>query len=153
MNGPTNYWIGVVSQEHVQHGVAGGFAQVCHGKAAPLARMHAGDWFVYYSPRTAYPGGEPCQAFTALGQIVDEYPYQVTIDEGFAPFRRAVRYVPCASVAIRELLGDLTFIADKRHWGAALRFGHLRIPAEDFRRIAEAMGAVVTEERADDVLV
>ncbi len=30
------YWIGTVSQEHVLRGVAGGFCQVCHGKAAPL---------------------------------------------------------------------------------------------------------------------
>ena len=31
------YWIGVACREHVGRGVAGGFAQLCHGKAAPLA--------------------------------------------------------------------------------------------------------------------
>lgn len=28
----TNYWIGVVSEQHVLKGAAGGFAQLCHGK-------------------------------------------------------------------------------------------------------------------------
>ena len=28
------YWIAVASREHVRRGVAGGFAQVCHGKPA-----------------------------------------------------------------------------------------------------------------------
>ena len=42
------YWIGTVSQEHVLRGVAGGFCQVCHGKAAPLNRMKRGDWLLYY---------------------------------------------------------------------------------------------------------
>jgi hypothetical protein len=38
----TRYWIGVASKEHVQRGVLGGFAQVCHGKAGPLNRMEEG---------------------------------------------------------------------------------------------------------------
>jgi hypothetical protein len=43
-----NYWIGVVSKEHVARGVAGGFTQLNHGKAAPLERMRAGDGFAFY---------------------------------------------------------------------------------------------------------
>ena len=31
-----SYWIGVASKDHVDHGVAGGFAQLNHGKAGPL---------------------------------------------------------------------------------------------------------------------
>lgn len=46
------YWIGVVSASHVRKGVLDGFAQLCHGKAAPLRRMSADDWLIYYSPRT-----------------------------------------------------------------------------------------------------
>ena len=61
------YWIGVASSDHVARGVEGGFCQLCHGKAAPLRRMSAGDWIAYYSPRTAMKGGETVQAFTALG--------------------------------------------------------------------------------------
>ena len=48
------YWIGVVSRDHVMTGVAGGFAQVGHGKSAPLRRMSAGDWLIYYSPKITY---------------------------------------------------------------------------------------------------
>jgi hypothetical protein len=35
----TRYWIGVASHEHVQGGVKGGFAQVCHGKIGTLKYM------------------------------------------------------------------------------------------------------------------
>lgn len=35
----TKFWVGVVSKEHVQRGVKGGFCQVCHGKKGPLNRM------------------------------------------------------------------------------------------------------------------
>jgi hypothetical protein len=34
----------------------------------------------------------------------------------------------------------LSFIRSKDHWGAAFRFGFLRVPEEDFARIAAAMG-------------
>ncbi|HYW82878.1 MAG TPA: EVE domain-containing protein, partial [Spirochaetia bacterium] len=54
----TGYWIGVVSLSHVQKGVAGGYAQLGHGKAAPLRRLQAGDWFIYYSPKTDMEHGE-----------------------------------------------------------------------------------------------
>ena len=60
------FWIGVVSREHVQRSVQGGFIQLNHGKKAPVQRLRAGDGLVTYSPRTAYPDGEPFQAFTAL---------------------------------------------------------------------------------------
>jgi hypothetical protein len=62
------YWIGVESHKHVKIGVAGGFAQLCHGKSAPLKRMKKGDWLIYYSPKTSMTGA-PLQAFTALGQV------------------------------------------------------------------------------------
>jgi hypothetical protein len=65
-----NAWLGVVSRAHVQRGVAGDFAQLCHGKALPLRRMRRGDWLVYYSP-SIEGGGAPLRAFTALGQLSD----------------------------------------------------------------------------------
>lgn len=64
-------WLGVVSRTHVQRGVSGVFAQVCHGKAAPLRRMQTGDWMIYYSP-TIEMGGEALRNFTALGEVVDD---------------------------------------------------------------------------------
>lgn len=74
------YWIGTVSKEHVLRGVAGGFCQVCHGKAAPLNRMQRGDWLLYYSPKIRLDGHDKLQAFTALGQIADDqaYPFQMS---------------------------------------------------------------------------
>ena len=66
------YWIGVVSRAHVRRGVEDGFAQLGHGKDAPLRRLSRGDWLIYYSPRTAHPDGEPLQAFTAIGRVEDD---------------------------------------------------------------------------------
>jgi hypothetical protein len=141
----THFWIGVVSHEHVQRGVDSGSVQLNHGKRAPLARMHAGDWFIYYSPRTSYPSGALLQAFTAIGQITSDVPYQVTFSEDFQPFRHTVRYLPCRTVPIQEVLGDLTFLPDKQHWGAKFRFGHLAVSRTDFQRIARAMGVPIPE--------
>jgi hypothetical protein len=61
--------IGVVSKDHVDRATTNGFAQVNHGKAGPLERMHAGDGFAFYSPRASYPDGVSLQAFTAIGRV------------------------------------------------------------------------------------
>jgi len=63
------FWIVVATQDHVELAVAGAYVQVNHGRAGPLERMRAGDGFAWYSPRVAWPGGAPLQAFTALGRI------------------------------------------------------------------------------------
>ncbi|MEJ7702198.1 MAG: EVE domain-containing protein [Geodermatophilaceae bacterium] len=56
-----------------------------------MARMKAGDWLVYYSPRESLSGNEPVKAFTAIGEVVDDDIWQA--DEGdFKPWRRAVIY-------------------------------------------------------------
>jgi hypothetical protein len=139
-----NYWIGVVSRSHVLRGVAGGFAQMNHGKQAPLKRMKAGDGLIYYSPREAYPDGAPLQAFTALGFIRtgEVYPHDMTPDgvPGFVPWRIDVDYQPVQPVPIKPLIAQLEFITDKTHWGAVFRFGQLRISEADFQKIAAAMG-------------
>jgi len=134
-----SYWIGVVSRNHVEQGVAGGFAQLNHGKAGPLERMQPGDGFVYYSPRTEFPEGTPVQAFTAIGRVASGAIFQIEGD--VAPlFRREVRYLPAAEAPIKPLIDELSFIRSKQHWGAAFRFGFLRVPEDDFARIARAMG-------------
>jgi hypothetical protein len=134
------FWIGVVSRDHVQLGVAGGFIQLNHGKKAPLQRLHAGDGVVFYSPRTSYPDGEPWQMFTAIGVVRTGKIYQGDMGGGFKPFRVDVRFFKARGAEIRPLLGKLSFIRDKAHWGAALRFGHLKVPTQDFKVIAAAMG-------------
>ena len=139
-----NHWIGVVSRSHVQRGVAGGFAQMNHGKQAPLKRMKAGDGLIYYSPREAYPDGAALQAFTAMGFIRtgEVYAHDMTADgvPGFVPWRIDVDYVDTQITSIRPLIAQLDFITDKTHWGAAFRFGQIKIGKDDFNRVARAMG-------------
>lgn len=135
-----NYWIGVVSRSHVQIGVAGGFIQLGHGKKAPLQKLRAGDGLLMYSPRTDYPDGEALQAFTAIGIVGSGAIYQVEMAPDFIPHRIDVKFLPCQEAPIRPLLEHLTFVPDKTHWGAAFRFGQLKIPEHDFMLIAEAMG-------------
>lgn len=146
----TQFWVGVVSREHVQRGVDLGIAQLNHGKRAPLARMHQGDWLVYYSPRTSYPDGETLQAFTAIGQITSVEPEQAVMSDDLHPYRHTVRYLSCREVPMREVLADLTFLPDKQHWGSRFRFGHLAVSAADFRIIAQAMGVTIPEMEAGD---
>ena len=69
-------WIAVASAEHVEIGRAQGFMQVGHGKGAPLKRLRAGDRIAYYSPVRVFGGRDACQAFTAIGTVVDERVYQ-----------------------------------------------------------------------------
>jgi hypothetical protein len=128
----------------VLRGVAGGFAQMNHGKQAPLKRMKAGDGLVYYSPRESYPDGAPLQAFTALGFIRsgEVYEHDMSADgvPGFVPWRINVDYLPAQHTPIKPLIAQLDFITYKTHWGAVFRFGQIRISEADFRRIAAAMG-------------
>ena len=133
------YWIIVTSKDHLQRGLAGGFIQANHGKAAPLKRMNLGDWIIFYSPRLEYEKPAKCQCFAAIGRIADENIYQYNISEGFMPFRRNVNFLPAKDVSIIPLINDLTFIKDKTHWGAPFRFGILQIPEWDFRLIASKM--------------
>lgn len=135
----TQYWIGVVSRAHVQIGLRGGFVQLNHGKRAALQRMKAGDRLAMYSPRTAYPDGAPLQAFTALGTVRSGTVYQAEMTPDFRPYRLDVDFDACREASIRPLLSQLSFIPDPTHWGAAFRFGYLKVPPGDFARIEAAM--------------
>jgi hypothetical protein len=128
-------WLGVVSRAHVQRGVGGGFAQLCHGKEAPLRKMKRGDWLVYYSPAVEM-GGAALKAFTAIGQIIDDEPFRFDMGGGFVPYRRRVRYIAAREVPLAELQGRLELCA-RRNWGMALRRGHLPLSQHDFSLIAE----------------
>ncbi len=137
------YWIGVASHEHVKGGVAGGFAQVCHGKGGPLKKMAPGDWIVYYSPVEIFQSKTPCRKFTAIGKILSREPYQVHMFEDFTPWRRDVQFVDATPVAINDLLRALSFIKNKIHWGMIFRRGCFEIPKHDFQQIADAMGVAI----------
>ena len=132
-------WINTVSRDHVRHGVKGRFTQANHGKPHMLRKMARDDWIVFYSPKTALDGGEPLQAFTAIGQIADDEPYQVEMTADFHPWRRNVVFLPCTEVPIRPLIDVLDFIEDKKRWGYKFRFGVFPIDDDDLEVIRSAM--------------
>jgi len=103
-----------------------------------LKRMARGDWIAFYSPRTDYPDGAPLQAFTAIGQVTDDEPYQVRVAPDFDPWRRDVAFVPVRETPIRGLLDELSFIEDKNRWGYKFRLGAFQIPEADFAVIRAA---------------
>ena len=134
-------WLGVVSRAHVRRGVAEGFAQLCHGRAAPLRRLKPGDFLVYYSP-TLEMGGAALRAFTALGRVADDEVFQFDMGGGFVPYRRRIHYEKAREVPLADLKDQLDLCA-KPNWGVALRRGYLQLTPRDFARIAAAMGVSV----------
>lgn len=139
-------WIVVACAAHVRIGREEGIMQVCHGKAAPLRRLHPGDGVVYYSPTETLGGRDKVQAFTAIGIARAGEPYQADMGKTaagarFQPFRRDVDWLDADVAPIAPLLGALEFTAGKASWGFQLRFGLFAISDHDFALIAAAMKA------------
>lgn len=134
------YWIGVVSKEHVQKGVAGGFAALCHGKNGPLKRMATGDWIIFYSPTEVLGGKKPYQQFTAIGKIASKEPEEITLSPDMNIWKRDVDYAPSHETPIKPLISSLSFILNKKRWGFPFMRGFLEIKDHDFRLIATGMG-------------
>lgn len=133
------YWLAIVSRDHVKRGVDLGIAQIGHGKRAGVARMHAGDWLIYYSARASLTSKEPLQAFTAVGQISEGPVWQA--DEGdFNPWRRSVTYVEGAADAPIGPLTQKLELTSVPNWGYQLRRGLVELTERDFRTIRTAMG-------------
>jgi len=133
------YWVGVVSLAHTEIAVESGVCQFNHGKRAPVDRMSPGDRFVIYSPKETIRGGEPIQAFTAIGEVLPSDVYQVEYG-GFEPFRRDARYFVSSHALIRPYLEKLTFTKGRKaSWGQILRRGFFEISEEDFKLISTAM--------------
>ncbi|KGR76330.1 EVE domain-containing protein [Ureibacillus sinduriensis] len=139
MHKKTKYWIGVASREHVMKGVCGGFAQLCHGKEAPLKKMGVGDWIIYYSSKESIQESIPYQKFTAIGKVIDDEIFQFDMGNDFIPFRRNIDFISCTETSIHPLIPQLAFIKNKKHWGYPFRFGHLEISEEDFKLITQKM--------------
>jgi predicted RNA-binding protein len=135
----TQYWIAVASKEHVLRGVKGGFCQVCHGKDAHLKKMKPKDFLIYYSPKERFEEKEPCQKFTAIGQILPNDPYQFKMSEDFIPWRRDVIFYPCKEVEIGPLIDSLSFIKNKERWGFPFMRGCVKVNLSDFLLIATKM--------------
>ena len=142
-------WIAVASAEHVMLGQAAGFMQVCHGKAAPLRRLHPGDRVVYYSPERQFRSKDRLQAFTALGHVRHGSPYQVKMADDFHPWRRDVAWLTVTETPIRPLLDHLDLAHGGRNWGYQFRFGLFRISDADGAFIENAMRRDTQGIRAD----
>ena len=115
----------VVSREHARRGVEGGFVMANHGKKAPLSRMARGDGLLVYSPRDAFPDGEPLKAFTFVGEVTGEAPEPSEVIAGgwrLAATLREVEPVPLA--AVREHVP-----------ASRIRFGAFELPAADAEAI------------------
>ncbi|MCW1920629.1 EVE domain-containing protein [Rhodobacter sp. KR11] len=143
---PPRHWIAVASANHVARGVQGGFAQTCHGKAAPLRRARPGDTVIYYAPTETFGQRDKCQAFVAYGHFTGEV-YQAHLG-GFDPHRRDVTWTQAQRAPIAPLLPHLSFTSGKANWGAPFRWGFFEVPAHDRAIIAEAMG-VAAHSRHD----
>jgi hypothetical protein len=120
--------MGVASYGHVRVGLAGGFAQLNHGKAGPIQRLKPGDTIIYY--------------FTAIGEVLPGEPYEAQMSATFRAFRRDVRWRAAAPAPIHPLLDRLSFTKGRPSWGYAFRRGAFEITAEDRDLIATAMGAM-----------
>ena len=142
------FWINTVCKDHVSSGKKGGIIQAGHGKAAPLRRLSAGDWVIYYSPKTSLQSGQPLQSFTAACRVCEGAIYQVEVSPGFSPFRRDAEYFDVTETQIQPLIEALDFIANKKSWGFAFRRGLFEVSQSDFDLIAARMNLDWQKEAA-----
>lgn len=135
----TQYWIIVASKEHVKIGVEGGFAQACHGKAAPLKKIKKGDYVIYYSSKQFFDQKEKCQKFTAMGKVVSGEIYQVQLTNSFTPYRLQVDFLDTKDISILPLIDKLNFIPNKQKWGYPFRRGIVQVEEGDFNLISRLL--------------
>ena len=137
----TKYWLCVVQLEHVLRGVSLGIVQTNHGVKSGIQRMTPGDGLVYYSPKTAYPDGDPLREFTAIGTVAQGDAWQENEGE-FTPWRRRVEYDTSArATPIAPLLPVLELTRGNSNWGFIMRRGQVEISQGDFEIIAKQMGS------------
>ncbi len=135
----------MASAQHARLGCAAGdgpgYMQVCHGKAAPLKRVRAGDRVAYYAPALTMGGKDRLQSFVSIGIVQPGEPYAFDMGGGFVPFRRNVAYVSAREAPILPLVPQFAFVESQQHWGYKFRFGLFEIGDHDMRLIAQAMQA------------
>jgi hypothetical protein len=142
MNDVQKAWLGVISADHTQRAVSGGFIQLNHGKRYGVARLRRGDGFAIYSPTEMYGEKRPLRAFTALGVVADDEPYQAEpMSMGsrgvVEPWRRRIEFLPVYRGGLHDVALRLT---NSPNWGYQLRRGLVPLEAEDF----EALRALMT---------
>lgn len=133
------FWIIVASKDHVKTGVEQGFAQACHGKAAPLRRMKKGDMVIYYSGKETFGKPEKRQEFTAIGRVADNDVHHFQMTKDFCPARRNISFFDSNSTSILPLIDNLEFIRNKKQWGYLFRRGFFEISENDFKLISSKM--------------
>ena len=138
-----SYWVNTVSRDHVLVGVKGGFTQANHGKKTRLEQLSKGDYLVFYSAKDSLEGKALVQAFTALGQVSDDKPYQVEMTPTFHPWRRQLTFFESTEASIRPLIEELDFIPNKKRWGFPFMRGLFEIDKADFEKIALAMKVAI----------
>lgn len=79
------------------------------------------------------------QKFTAIGEVIDDVPYQVDMGSDFKPYRRNIKYFNACDIDIKPLIPILSFIKNKTSWGYVFRYGFLEIDRESFEIIATLM--------------
>ncbi|GAA3097353.1 hypothetical protein JOF29_006005 [Kribbella aluminosa] len=141
MNDLHRAWLGVVSADHAQRAVSGGFIQLNHGKRYGVARLRRGDGFAIYSPTERYREKQPLRAFTALGVVADDAPYQAEPmamgDRGtIQPWRRRIEFLPVHRAMLRDVELELTRGAN---WGYQLRRGLVPLEVADFQALRDLM--------------
>ena len=136
-------WLAVASGEHVERGRAGGFMQVCHGKAAPLRRVQPGDRVVYYSPTVSFQGRDRLQAFTAVGVVKEGEPYPFDMGGGFRPFRRDVRWLAARAAPVAPLVAAPQSVGRDAALGVPAAGGAAAGERAGRETIARAMGAAL----------
>ncbi|MGZ0148726.1 hypothetical protein ACXJJ3_16760 [Kribbella sp. WER1] len=141
MNDMHRAWLGVVSGDHAQRAVQGNFIQLNHGKRYGVARLRRGDGFAIYSPAERYREKSPLRAFTALGIVADDAPYQAepmsmgargTVE----PWRRRIEFLPVHRAMLRDVDLELT---RQPNWGYQLRRGLVPLDPADFEALRSAM--------------
>lgn len=131
------YWIGVVAADHAAVAVREGVCAFSHGKRAQVEKLRVGDRFVYYSPRTGITTGDTVQAFTAMGEVTGDAPFEKQwAGTEFIAWVRAARFTPISPIPVKPMLEDLSFIKNPRYWGMAFRRGQFEISEDDYKRIA-----------------
>ena len=145
-------WLCVVHRDHVLSGVELGIVQTNHGVRSGIQRMSPGDGLVYYSPKTAYPDGDPLREFTAIGRVADDAVFQDAdgavmtnaFGEPYRPWRRRVDYDQFAvPTSVRPLIPVLDFTSASPNWGFQLRRGLIELSRNDFETIKAQMRAVL----------
>lgn len=138
-------WIAVASAQHARRGCAPsdgpGYMQVCHGKAASLQRVQAGDRLAYYAPTLTLGGKDRLQCFVSIGLVLPGGPYAFDMGGGFVPFRKDVQYVSAQEAFILPLVPQFEFVESPQRWGYQFRFGLFPVSDHDMRLIAQAMQA------------